>query len=200
MDRTADVNLQTIVMQYYGNVGGLRVMHSTLDRPFLNSSALGTRLCDAGNTGAVTGWRNPTLAELAMLMTPTGGGRLAVTISVGRFATDGIPGARSARENTPSVVMATFYAAVNDFGQNGLVADLTPEDPADIFDDHLSVISGLVDSGGYGLALRMEQVREAGAAGEVGVLSPDVNAVGVCVQELAGYNGGANPQFGGGFV
>ena len=43
------------------------------------------------------------------------------------FASDGIPGARSARESAPPVITATFYAAVNDFGQNGLVADLTPE-------------------------------------------------------------------------
>ena len=209
VERNSYRNHKNIVMEYYGNVGGLRVMHSWNQTriksngededplPYFDQdTVLGTRLCDAGNTGGTTGWRNPTLAELAMLMTPKFEGELEVTIEVGRYVPSsggkGIPGAREASSNVTPVITVTFNRAAD--RRNGMVAILTPLTPLknDIFTDRLAIFSGLVDSEGSPMALEIKFFNTE----RVGVLK-STHALAVCVQELSGYDGSANPQLAG---
>ena len=137
----------TAEMEYYGDVGGLRVMFS---RNLIEGPAsLGPRLCEVGGTG----WRNPTLSELGMLL--TGPSVTVLTLTVGDGGSGGFGGpSDNLGVGTPGnanienkVVNMTFPEATD--AKDGMVAALRSSygDSFGAGSTEFRVISGLFDNG-----------------------------------------------------
>ena len=195
-DRTAG-SAVNVDMKYYGDVGGLRVMYSQNAYGF-NGESYGSRLCAAGNvSGESTGWRNPTISELGMLLTGPSVTVLTMTVSDSGYGAPryrynqlplsgergpaagyaGMPGNAGDRTH---VLQFTFPETSDD----GMIAKLRPDYDAFAFgetDDKkvFRVKSGLYDNAGEPLGL----VVKTASPSET---SLDVYAPGlaVCVQEI----------------
>ena len=179
----ASNNQVTAEMEYYGDVGGLRVMFS---RNLINGPAsLGPRLCeDEGGTG----WRNPTLSELGMLL--TGPNVTVLTLTVGDSGIGGgIGPSKDVSPGTPGnanieikVVNMTFPVATDDKG--GMVAALRSSygDSFGAGSTEFRVISGLFDNGASPLMFVYNDT--SASAGQAALEDYDDHAVAVCVKEI----------------
>ena len=197
-------------MKYYGDVGGLRVMYSQNAYGF-NGEAYGSRLCAAGNVSEESsGWRNPTISELGMLLTGPSVTVLTMTVSdsgygAPRYRYDQLPlsgerGPAAGYAGMPGnagdrthVLQFTFPGT----SDNGMIAELRPDYDASAFgevdeDELFRVKSGLYDNAGEPLGL----VVKTASPSET---SLDVYAPGlaVCVQEITGYDATKHNQLAG---
>ena len=208
-DRTAG-SAVNVDMKYYGDVGGLRVMYSQNAYGF-NGESYGSRLCAAGNvSGESTGWRNPTISELGMLLTGPSVTVLTMTVSDSGYGAPryrynqlplsgergpaagyaGMPGNAGDRTH---VLEFTFPGTSDD----GMIAELRPDYDASAFgevdeNELFRVKSGLYDNAGEPLGL----VVKTASPSET---SLDVYAPGlaVCVQEITGYDATKHNQLAG---
>ena len=179
-----------VEMKYYGDVGGLRVMYSTKN-PFTpvdsSGDGYGPHLCAAGGAN----WRNPTLTELAMLLTGPAATNLTLTVrnsgrtGSGMRQSAGMPGQTSVDAEDLSLT----FPAVTD-AKNGMIAALTSDYTFDAGKFHVG--SGLFDNAGEAMGLIFD------------VSTPDqaemddfVGAVWVCVLETSTYDATKHSQLAG---
>ena len=147
---TPSASMLNVEMEYYGEVGGLRVMFSP--DVITNGTALGPRLCESGGDGGRgKTWRNPTLSELGMLL--TGQSVTVLTLTVGGSFVEpssgpanGLPSGTPGNGDTPdAVVNMTFPAAVD--ARGGMAAALRSDYPNNAFgSNEFSAVSGVYDN------------------------------------------------------
>ena len=203
-DRAAGAATSDVDMRYYGDVGGLRVMYSQ-NAYGVNGESYGPRLCAAGNvSGESSGWRNPTLTELGMLLTGPSVTVLTLTVSGSTYGAPTYPFGHSqaGKERGPSagfgvgmpgnagdnthVLDLTFPKADDD--QDGMVKALHSDYSA-FSENFFRVKSGLYDNAGevQGFVLRTTEAN-------MDVYSP---GLAVCVQEISGYDATKHNQLAG---
>ena len=176
-------------MEYYGEVGGLRVMFSP--EAILGGSSLGPRLCESGGDGGRgKTWRNPTLSELGMLL--TGPSVTVLTLTVGDSISEpssgpanGLPGGTPGNGGAanPPVVNMTFPATVD--ARGGLAAALRSSYPSKTYgsnNNEFRAVSGVYDNAGEPLALVLNT-----ATSQANLDDRTEDGVAVCVMETAAY-------------
>ena len=187
-NRTFGGPAERIEMKYYGDVGGLRVMYSTQD-PLLNAgagSAYGPHLCAAGGAN----WRNPTLTELAMLLTgPTATGLTLTVQNSGEIKagevkggdgasaglSNGMPGQTSAAAEALNLTFPTVTDA-----KDGMIAALTSD--YTFTGQTFQVGSGLHDNDGQPMGLIFDASKPDQAD-----MDDAIGSVWVCVWETGEY-------------
>ena len=175
-----------IEMEYFGDVGELRVMFSRdsdtsssgaqlfPDSSYFNNDSL----CSAGGDD----WRSPTLSELGMIITPAGDTSMNLTVN------DSIPGALSASRSDQEVLDLNFADA--DGGLHRLAYSFGAE-----FSTEMRVISGLVGNSVLGFGFIQRRGENTDASLEV---NHGKNMIAVCVEEIKDtYDASANPQLAG---
>ena len=208
-DRTysSSSNSTKVDMEYYGDVGGLRVMFSPAAQ---GGVSFGPRLCASGGDG----WRNPTLSELGMLLTPDGSATMAITLSVSGFPGATVGAAAGLDAGMPGnhtgdnsfVVTVTFPQTEASTGMaakwfhrySGNANGNFGGDPAKEEDDVFRVMSGVFDNGGdiqvlvYDYATGRSSLKEEKAVTDTAVQAPVV-----CVFEKDEYDASEHNELAG---
>ena len=185
-DESSESDATGVEMEYYGTAGGLRVMFSRGDSAgaLLDTGAIfAERLC-AGAGGAE--WRNPTLTELAMLLTRPNQESIVVRPTDAGWKAPGHAGAAT---------LTVIFPAATDAG-GGLARAIQGSDSSFTFparngvDIDFSAFSGLVNDNGSGMSFLM--VNDYETAGlEV------FRGIAICVSQTDEYDAAPHHQLAG---
>ena len=191
-------------MEYYGDVGGLRVMFSRNALPV--SPGVGPRLCEAGNAaGGESGWRNPTLSELGMLLSGQSVTVLTLTVVIDPTGVNFSPVSGSASEGlgvgAPGIVGSSTKEIVLTFpeatdAQGGMAAALGSDYSFSADGTEFRVLSGLYENGGEPLVF-VADTDTPNQASVKGINGGANSGAAVCVLEDDTYDAAKHNQLAG---